>query len=445
VTPPLVSILIPTYNGERFLRQALRSASNQTHRHLEVLVGDDASSDGTAAVLAEAAAADARVRIIRHEQNVGAFVNPRILLEQAQGEFIKFLLHDDVLAPGCVHSLLKGMRSPSVSLAFSHRTAIDDDGSAVAGFAFPQVRTTAGPLNGRELGNLVLENLKNVIGELTTCLFRRKDVEAEWLWQVDGRQLAALGDLSLWLRLLAKGDAHYEPRALSSFRIHAGQRSQVAPVQAGAARDWPLLIDWGRRQGFLSQAGQELRAHTRALANAAQIHGPLHADDAAMTVLEAVFLSTARLLELRGVVPVTDDSLHLAERAHAPAVLQVLAQQLDVRSSSAAVAVAVPRPDATEVDATVDAFREMETSGAAGRFVLAVGSDLVPAMTSLAESALARGRDITIELTSTEDATELLSERTIAVAPPGAAWHGGRCPVWTITSPQVAAATARVA
>jgi cellulose synthase/poly-beta-1,6-N-acetylglucosamine synthase-like glycosyltransferase len=76
VSAPLVSILVPTYNGERFLRLALRSALDQSYRDIEVIIGDDASTDGTADVLASVAAADARVRVVRHDTNVGATRTP---------------------------------------------------------------------------------------------------------------------------------------------------------------------------------------------------------------------------------------------------------------------------------------------------------------------------------------------------------------------------------
>jgi glycosyltransferase involved in cell wall biosynthesis len=52
VSDPLVSILIPTYNGERFLRPALRSALEQSYKNIEVVVADDASTDRTAEILA---------------------------------------------------------------------------------------------------------------------------------------------------------------------------------------------------------------------------------------------------------------------------------------------------------------------------------------------------------------------------------------------------------
>lgn len=428
---PLVSILIPTYNGQRFLRETLRSALGQTHRNIEVVVGDDASTDQTATILAEAAAADPRVRVIRHERNIGAYRAPGALLEHARGEYIKYLLHDDLLAPNCVHVLLKGMRSPTVSLAFTHRSAIGEDSEPIAEHEFLRLATAPGPLDGRQLGDFMLENLKNVVGEVTTCMFRRRDVDLEWLWQVDGRRLAGLGDLSLWLRLLRQGSAYYDPRTLSSFRIHGDQQSRVARVQAGAALDWPRLIDWGRRQGFLSGEGQELRAHTRALASAATMHAPLHASPDGTLPLEAVFLSTVRLLELRQHVP-TDVTRPLLERAHGATTLARLSQQLDVWSQTFPMALAAPALCAAEVDATVEAFRQAQAAGAAERFLLAVDESHLREMASLVETAIERGSDIDIEVVPTSAPAALLTSDWLAVAPRDSTWHEGRTAVWTV-------------
>jgi hypothetical protein len=439
VSLPLVSILIPTYNGQRFLRETLRSALTQTHKNIEVVVGDDASTDQTAAILAEAAAADARVRVIRHESNVGPYLAPGALLPHARGEYIKYLLHDDLLAPGCLHALLKGMRSPDVTLAFSHRSAIDEAGQPIPGIDFVRLGTDAGPLNGRQLGDFTLENLNNVIGEVTTCLFRRRDVDPEWLWQVDGRRMAALGDLSLWLRLLSKGDAWYEPRTLSSFRRHGDQQSTVTRVRAGAAQDWPRLIDWARRQGFLTDPGQELRAHTRALVNAATVHVPLHADADGTLPLEAVFLSTSRLLELRGRGP-AEAGVPLVDRAHGTAGLNHFSQELDVWSRTFPQALAAPALDPAEVDATVDAFRQITAAGAATRLLLAVGAAELEDMLPLVESAIAKGADVDIEVAPTDEPATLLTHDWLAVAPRGSAWHEGRTAVWTFDPPAPSAA-----
>ncbi|WP_158550757.1 glycosyltransferase family 2 protein [Geodermatophilus sp. TF02-6] len=430
---PLVSVLVPTHDGERFLGEALRSALAQTHTHLEVLVGDDASTDGTPALLETFRAADPRVRVLRHETNVGAFANPVRLLEEARGEYVKFLLHDDVLAPGCVATLLAGMRSSdSVSLAFSHRSTIGADGEPVGSPLGAPLLERTGVLDGTLLGNAVLEFCRNVVGELTTCLFRRSDVDPLRLWQVDGRQLAANGDVGLWLDLLSRGRAFYSADTLSSFRLHPTQRSRDPRLLARGARDWPLLIDWGRRHGFLGDPEQERRAHAEALRTAAAVSARMPSAAEAGPALEAVFLSTARLVELGSRVPVDDDR-PLADRVHGPAVLDRFTQELDVWAQPHPFALAVPAPDAAEVDATVEALRQVRAAGAADRLLIATEQRHLDRLVPLAEAALARGEDVDVELVPTDDPGGLLPAPWLAVAPPGRAWHQGRAAaVWTL-------------
>lgn len=435
MSPPLVSILVPTYNGERFLRETLRSALNQTHRNIEVLVGDDCSTDSTPDLLAEIAATDPRVRVIQNARNVGVRQNATTLLENARGDFIKYLLHDDLLAPSCVHVLLKGMRSPSVSLAFSHRALIDEHGARVEGHAFDKPAQVAGPLDGRKVGNTVLETLSNFIGETTTCLFRRADVDIESLWVIDGRQLHALDDLSLWLRLLSKGDAYYDPRTLSFFRSHPGQRSNLTRLNAGAASDWPRLFDWARRHGYLTDAAQERRAYANAMVNAAMVHARLQATEHGPLALEGVFLSMAHALETDPRITV-DRSLPLQERSRRAALLSRFAQELDVWAGTYRGALAAPAADPVEVAATVEAFREIRAAGVAARFVLAVDTSLVAEMTGLAEAAIAAGTDVDVELVAVDDVAAILTEEWLAVAPRGSRWHGGRAgAVWSFDGP----------
>ncbi|MPQ98616.1 glycosyltransferase [Modestobacter sp. I12A-02628] len=431
MTGPLVSILVPTYNGSRFIGETLRSALKQSHRNIEVVVADDASTDGTPGIVEAIAATDRRVRLIRHERNTGAFRNPVSALEQSRGQFVKFLLHDDLLAPGCVERLMKGLRSPSVTLAFSHRAAIDETGAPVEGSDTAPMTATAGVLPGRDIGNHALMNLVNPVGELTTAMFRRSDVDLTWLWQVDGRRLELLGDLALWLRLLSRGDAFYEPRPLSSFREHPGQQSQRERLQTRGTRDWPRLIDWGRRNGFLTQPGQELRAQSNALASAAVLHNVHLASQHSAAVLDAVWLSAARLLELR-TGATADDDVPLTDRAHAPEAVDRLRQEVHAWAPPRSSALAAPRTDAAEVAATVAAFRDVQAHGAALRFVLVVPPEELEAMIPLAEAALAAGPDLDVELRDELDPPSLLDDDVLAVVPRGRTWDDGRAgAVWS--------------
>lgn len=102
MTAPHVTIGIPTYNRERLLREAVRSALNQDHPAVEVVVSDNGSTDGTEAFCREQALQDPRFRYIRQEQNVGATANFRAALAAARGEFFMWLTDDDLLSPNYV-------------------------------------------------------------------------------------------------------------------------------------------------------------------------------------------------------------------------------------------------------------------------------------------------------------------------------------------------------
>lgn len=102
---PLISVLIPAWNVERYLPECLDSILAQDERRIEVLVMDDGSTDGTAGLLARRAAADGRIRVFRQE-NAGAYVARNRLLDEAKGEWVYLCDADDKLAPGAFSRLL---------------------------------------------------------------------------------------------------------------------------------------------------------------------------------------------------------------------------------------------------------------------------------------------------------------------------------------------------
>jgi glycosyltransferase involved in cell wall biosynthesis len=414
---PLVSILIPTYNGERFLRAALRSALDQSYPNTEVVVGDDASTDVTAA--------DPRVRVIRRKTNVGAFHNPLMLLEEARGDYIKFLLHDDVLATDCVRDLLRGLQStPDATLAFSKRVLIDENGRTRPDGDPKPLMDRPGRFDGQELGDTVLEDTTNIIGEFTTVLFRRSDIELDGVWQTDGRDLTILTDVKLFLLLLARGSAYYTPKTLSRFRIHGDQSTFNPRYVARGVRDWALLVDWGVRHGFLAAEDRQRRAYARVLQMGAARVGQLIDGEDYGPALETVYLATQRLVELGAGVPV-DVTAPLPQRGHDRAALDRCSQDLEVWTREYPVALAAPSLVAEEVTATVQAFRSVAGAGVAKQLLLAVPAPLLEQAVPLVEAALAGGRDIDIELVPSDDPARLLGGHWLAVAPRGAAWHRG--------------------
>ncbi len=104
-SPPLVSVLIPTYNAERTIGEAIQSILDQRFGNWELIIVDDASTDRTAEIAASFAS-DPRVRLLRNEQRLGKWANHNRCTQEARGEFLKFLHADDVLYRHCLEHLL---------------------------------------------------------------------------------------------------------------------------------------------------------------------------------------------------------------------------------------------------------------------------------------------------------------------------------------------------
>src|SRR4051794_719602 len=89
---PLVSVVVIGYNDAQHLPTAIRSAQRQTHRDLEILVVDDASTDATPVVARRLADHDGRVKVLRLDENSGGCSRPRnVGIEAAQGRYVMFL------------------------------------------------------------------------------------------------------------------------------------------------------------------------------------------------------------------------------------------------------------------------------------------------------------------------------------------------------------------
>src|SRR5687768_11933299 len=99
MTKPLVTIGLPVFNGEKYLRNALNDLLAQDCRDFELVICDNGSTDSTPKICAEYAAKDSRIRIERSEQNLGAIKNFNKAFELCSGTYFMWAAHDDGWAP----------------------------------------------------------------------------------------------------------------------------------------------------------------------------------------------------------------------------------------------------------------------------------------------------------------------------------------------------------
>ena len=132
---PLVSIGMPLYNADQYLREALDSLLAQDYPNFELIISDNASTDSTEAICREYAARDARVSYSRNEENIGAFRNQNKLMQMAGGKYFMLAAHDDLRAPSCVSECVAALEeNPEAVFCCTQTVFIDQGGAVVPGY-----------------------------------------------------------------------------------------------------------------------------------------------------------------------------------------------------------------------------------------------------------------------------------------------------------------------
>ncbi len=128
VRVPRVTIGMPVYNGESTLAPAIEALLSQTESDLDLIISDNASTDGTEAICRDFAAHDTRVRYYRQRTNVGSVANFGFVLESAVGEYFMWAAHDDLKSPDFVATCLRGFDSPDLVLLYPLVRVVSPDG-----------------------------------------------------------------------------------------------------------------------------------------------------------------------------------------------------------------------------------------------------------------------------------------------------------------------------
>lgn len=135
---PSVSIGLPVYNGEAYLDLAIRAAIEQTHEDFELILGDNASTDGTAEICEQWAKADSRIRWARSEVHTGAAGNFNRTFSLARGQYFRWAAHDDLTEATYLERCVERLRSDAdIVLVHSEMVEIDERGCINGDLGWP--------------------------------------------------------------------------------------------------------------------------------------------------------------------------------------------------------------------------------------------------------------------------------------------------------------------
>jgi glycosyltransferase involved in cell wall biosynthesis len=207
---PAVTVLVPVFNRERFVDDAIRSVVEQDFADFELLLVDDGSTDGTPARLDAWTQRDARVVVVTSPVNRGIPEALNLGLAQARGRYVARLDSDDLMMPRRLAGQVAVLDArPDVALVSSAYDIVDLDGRHLATW-------TGEP---PELTTFFL-NFFNVVGGGGQVMFRLADVRAEGGFCPN---FPSTEDYDLWVRLLRRGRIETLPLVGMTKRTHADQ------------------------------------------------------------------------------------------------------------------------------------------------------------------------------------------------------------------------------
>jgi len=208
---PLVSILIPVYNTAGFIYDSVKSACNQTHRNLQILIMDDASSDDSLAIIRKII--DNRIEIYESSANMGQAFQMNLGIQKSKGEYICIMHADDIMHPEKIERQIS---------FFSNDTSLGVCGSNVKVFGQQEAIYTY-PYSDKDCKDALLTSVPFAHPAVII-----KKAVLNGLNPVYNPNMAAAEDYDLWVRLADKTKFANVQEVLLNYRIHDKQLSKTA-------------------------------------------------------------------------------------------------------------------------------------------------------------------------------------------------------------------------
>lgn len=191
-TNDLISVIIPTYNAEKYILETINSVKSQTYQNWEMIIVDDCSKDNTVEIIKKEAKNDSRIKLIQLSQNCGAAIARNTAIRNAKGKYIAFLDSDDLWYPEKLEKQVAFMQENDIAFSFTSYRIINEDGTET-----DKIINVPKEINYKGL-------LKNtIIGCLTVML----DVSKLGLVQMPN--IRTRQDTALWLSILKRGHKAY--------------------------------------------------------------------------------------------------------------------------------------------------------------------------------------------------------------------------------------------
>ena len=254
---PLVSVIVPVFNGERYLRESLDSILAQTYRSIEVLVMDDASTDGTPDIIVSYGD---RVTCFRQRENRGIYGNTNEGIERARGKYIAIYHADDLYDPTIVEQEVAYLENNhDTGAVFCQDIFIDPQGEEVGRLELPTEVRGGRPLEYPVVLNALLR-YKNSFIRCSSSMVRAAVYAEVGLYR--GEVFGIASDLEMWVRIARRHPVAVLPEFLMRYRYgHDNASKEYAHLRTEQERFFKVMDHYLDEDGRRHATPEALAAY----------------------------------------------------------------------------------------------------------------------------------------------------------------------------------------
>lgn len=200
MSQPLVSIIMPAYNAERFIEKSIESVLHQSYKNWELLIINDFSKDSTQTIIENYLKKDNRIKLFNQENNRGVAESRNKGIKISKGKYIAFLDSDDLWENNKLEIQIEYMLKNKVYMTYTQYSHITENGGFIKDIEIPKSLNYKQALKGNKIGCLTVVIDKEKIGKIQMPNLKHEDY-------------------ATWLNILKKGITAYGiPKNLAQYR-----------------------------------------------------------------------------------------------------------------------------------------------------------------------------------------------------------------------------------
>lgn len=215
---PEVSVILPVYNGQRYLCESLDSVLLQDYKNFEFLICDDGSSDNSQKIINSKQ--DSRIRFFKNNSNQGLFETLNKLILESKSRYLRLWSQDDIMKPNCLHEeVLFFKKYSEIAFSYCARDVINGKGEIVKKAPLDRTPELISP----QLAAQIMFYHGSITGNISTVMIKKQIVEELGFFRQDMR---VAGDFEMWVRIAKKYPIGFIRKPLIKLRVHKEQFSR---------------------------------------------------------------------------------------------------------------------------------------------------------------------------------------------------------------------------